>query len=55
MACVDGRNFVADLVVVAIGIAPETALAEASDLTIDDGIAVDAFGRTFASDRFRRR
>lgn len=46
VACIDGRNFVADLVVVAIGIAPETALAEAGGLMIDDGIAVDAFGRT---------
>jgi 3-phenylpropionate/trans-cinnamate dioxygenase ferredoxin reductase component len=46
VACVDGRHFAADLVVVAIGIAPETALAEAGGLMIDDGIAVDAFGRT---------
>lgn len=36
----------ADLVVVGIGITPDIALAEAAGLTIDNGIATDAFART---------
>jgi len=38
----------ADLVLVAIGIAPDTALAEAAGLAVQDGILVDARGRTSA-------
>lgn len=41
-----GEEISADLVVVGIGIAPDTALAEAAGLTIDNGIAVDEFGRS---------
>lgn len=37
----DGDSVVADLVVVGIGAAPNTALAEAAGLAIDNGIAVD--------------
>ena len=44
----DGRALDADLVIVGIGITPDTALAEAAGLAIDDGIAVDAMGRTSA-------
>ena len=36
----------ADLVVVGIGITPDTGLAESAGLTIDNGIATDAFART---------
>jgi len=43
--CADGRRFDADLVVVAIGIVPDTALAAASGLAIDNGIAVNEFGQ----------
>jgi NADPH-dependent 2,4-dienoyl-CoA reductase/sulfur reductase-like enzyme len=43
--CADGRRFDADLVVVAIGIVPNTALAAASGLAIDNGIAVNEFGQ----------
>jgi len=46
----DGSNVQADLVIVGIGITPDTALAEATGLAIDNGIAVDARGRTSASD-----
>ena len=44
----DGAELEVDLVVAGIGAAPETALAEAAGLAIDDGIACDAFGRTSA-------
>ena len=42
----DGRDIAADFVMVGVGVAPETALAEASGLAIDNGIATDAQGRT---------
>ena len=42
----DGRHLPADLIACGIGIAPETALAEAAGLVLDNGIATDAQGRT---------
>lgn len=42
----DGSTLDLDLVLVGIGIRPGTALAEAAGLTLDNGIAVDAFGQT---------
>jgi 3-phenylpropionate/trans-cinnamate dioxygenase ferredoxin reductase subunit len=42
----DGRVLTADFVIVGVGITPNTALAEAAGLTIDNGIATDAMGRT---------
>lgn len=42
----DGRLLAADLVISGIGIKPRTRLAEAAGLDIDDGIAVDALGRS---------
>jgi 3-phenylpropionate/trans-cinnamate dioxygenase ferredoxin reductase subunit len=42
----DGTRIPADLVLVGIGIAPDTALAEAAGLALDNGIATDASGRT---------
>ena len=42
----DGTRLPVDLVVVGIGVAPDTALAEAAGLRIDNGIAVDGFGRS---------
>jgi 3-phenylpropionate/trans-cinnamate dioxygenase ferredoxin reductase subunit len=42
----DGTEITADLVLVGIGIEPDTALAAAAGLALDDGIAVDAHGRT---------
>ena len=42
----DGRSLPADLVILGIGIAPETALAAEAGLQIENGIACDAQGRT---------
>ena len=42
----DGTTVPADLVLVSVGIAPETALAEAAGLPCDDGILVDEYTRT---------
>ncbi|SDY19348.1 NAD(P)/FAD-dependent oxidoreductase [Citreimonas salinaria] len=42
----DGRTLDVDFVVVGVGIAPCTALAEAAGLRVENGIAVDAQGRT---------
>jgi 3-phenylpropionate/trans-cinnamate dioxygenase ferredoxin reductase component len=42
----DGRQLPADLVVVAIGVEPNTALAAESGLRVDNGIAVDGHLRT---------
>ena len=42
----DGSVIDADAVVVGVGITPNTALAEAAGLRIDNGIAVDGFGRS---------
>lgn len=42
----DGRVLPADFVIVGVGITPNTQLAEAAGLAIDNGIATDAQGRT---------
>ncbi|MFV0382796.1 NAD(P)/FAD-dependent oxidoreductase [Paracoccus sp. (in: a-proteobacteria)] len=42
----DGRHLPADLVICGIGITPETALAGAAGIDIQNGIATDAQGRT---------
>ncbi len=42
----DGRELPADLIVTGIGVLPETALAQTAGLTLDNGIATDALGRT---------
>ncbi|WP_454857444.1 NAD(P)/FAD-dependent oxidoreductase [Rhizobium binxianense] len=42
----DGERLAADLVIVGIGAVPNTDLAEAAGLACDDGIIVNAFGRT---------
>ncbi|WP_435166913.1 NAD(P)/FAD-dependent oxidoreductase [Falsirhodobacter sp. 1013] len=42
----DGTRIPCDFVIAGIGIAPATALAEGAGLALDNGIAVDAFGRT---------
>ena len=42
----DGTEIAADLVLVGIGIEPDTRLAAETGLAIDNGVAVDAFGRT---------
>lgn len=42
----DGREIAADFVLVGVGVQPNTELAEQSGLRTDNGIEVDAFGRT---------
>ena len=42
----DGKLVKAGLIIVGVGITPATGLAQAAGLTIDNGIAVDAQGRT---------
>lgn len=42
----DGEEIAADLVVVGIGVIPETALADKAGLTVEDGIVVDDHART---------
>ncbi|MEL6451517.1 MAG: FAD/NAD(P)-binding oxidoreductase [Pseudomonadota bacterium] len=44
----DGSALDVDFVIVGVGIVPGTALAEAAGITIDNGIATDARGRTSA-------
>ncbi|RDC74040.1 pyridine nucleotide-disulfide oxidoreductase [Rhodovulum sp. 12E13] len=44
----DGTELPADLVIVGIGITPCTALAEAAGIALENGIRVDARGRTSA-------
>jgi 3-phenylpropionate/trans-cinnamate dioxygenase ferredoxin reductase subunit len=44
--CTDGTQVPADLVIVGIGLVPNCALAEATGLKCDDGIAVDEHCRT---------
>ncbi|RGP38239.1 NAD(P)/FAD-dependent oxidoreductase [Pseudotabrizicola alkalilacus] len=46
----DGREIAADFVLVGVGILPDTAVAQAAGIVIDNGIATDAFGRTSAPD-----
>ena len=42
----DGTTLEVDMVVVGVGILPDTALAEAAGLALDNGIRTDDFGRT---------
>jgi 3-phenylpropionate/trans-cinnamate dioxygenase ferredoxin reductase subunit len=46
VACRDGESLSCDLVVAGIGLLPNTELAAACGLAVDDGILVDAAGRT---------
>lgn len=46
--CADGSELDANLVVIGVGVIPNTELAEQAGLTIDNGIAVDEFCRTSA-------
>ncbi|MBN2631795.1 MAG: FAD-dependent oxidoreductase [Rhodobacteraceae bacterium] len=44
----DGRELAADFVIVGVGVTPNTRVAEAAGITINNGIATDAQGRTAA-------
>ena len=46
----DDQHFAADMVIVGIGVVPETELAEQAGLQLDNGIAVDAQARTSQTD-----
>lgn len=46
----DGRELAADFVIVGVGITPNTNLAEAAGIAVDNGIATDDLGRTSAVD-----
>jgi NADPH-dependent 2,4-dienoyl-CoA reductase/sulfur reductase-like enzyme len=46
----DGRTLEADAVVGGLGVIPNTALAEAAGLEVDDGIVVDEYGRANGRD-----
>ena len=46
VVCADGSSFDADLVVVGVGIIPNTELAEEAGLKVENGIYVDEFART---------
>lgn len=44
--CADGSEFDADLVIIAVGVLPNTELASHASLQVEDGILVDEFART---------
>lgn len=46
VVCADGTTIDADVVIIGVGVIPETELAEAAGLGIENGIAVDEFART---------
>jgi 3-phenylpropionate/trans-cinnamate dioxygenase ferredoxin reductase subunit len=46
VVCADGQTLQADLVIVGIGGRPQVSLASAAGLTVENGIVVDAHGRT---------
>lgn len=44
--CRDGKRIAADLVIVGVGLLPNTELAEASGLAVDNGVLIDEYGLT---------
>lgn len=48
ITCDDGSSIAADVVVLGVGVRPNLAVAEASGLTVDRGVVVDAHLRTSA-------
>ena len=50
--CTDGQHYPADIVIIGIGVLPETRLAEMAGLRIENGIQVDAQGRSSNPDIF---
>jgi 3-phenylpropionate/trans-cinnamate dioxygenase ferredoxin reductase subunit len=50
--CGDGSEFAADLVIIGVGILPNTALAEAAGLEVDNGVVVNDRAQTSDPDIF---
>ncbi len=48
----DGTSVPTDMILVGIGVDPETSLAEAAGLAVENGITTDSFGRTSDTDIF---
>ncbi len=48
--CADGSQYDADLVIIAVGVLPNTRLADKAGLDVEDGILVDEFARTSEAD-----
>jgi 3-phenylpropionate/trans-cinnamate dioxygenase ferredoxin reductase subunit len=46
LVCADARAFAADLAVIGIGAVPDDELATDAGLEVENGVVVDAFGRT---------
>jgi 3-phenylpropionate/trans-cinnamate dioxygenase ferredoxin reductase subunit len=46
VVCADGQAFAADLAVIGIGVVPNDELAKDAGLEVENGVVVDAFGRT---------
>ena len=46
VVCADGRTFAADVAVIGIGAVPNDELARDAGLQVENGVVVDAFGRT---------
>ena len=46
IACTDGKSYVADLVIVGIGVLPNVELAQKAGLVCENGIVVDEYGRS---------
>lgn len=52
VSCADGTSYPADIVIVGIGVTPETTLAQDAGLRIENGVYVDAHCRTSDADIF---
>lgn len=46
VVCADGREFVADLVIIGVGVVPNVELAAAAGIAVADGILIDEFCRS---------
>ena len=50
--CSNGESYPADMVIIGVGVRPNTALATDAGLNVDNGINIDEFGRTNDPDIF---
>lgn len=50
--CSDGKRYPANLVVIGVGVRPNTALAEEAGLKVDNGIHINEYGQTTDPDIF---